>query len=81
MIKQLGNVEMEGEVYIHTPDMEDAANLKGAARGGSPGFCATVYYPKHLDVQILNGLIIFCLAGFIVRFGQMFLARFGIFSA
>ena len=29
MIKQLGNVEMEGEVYIHTPDMEDAANLKG----------------------------------------------------
>jgi len=81
MVKQLGNVEVDGEVYIHTPDMDDAANLKGAARVGSPGFCGTIYYPKNLDIQILNGLIVFCLAGFIVRFGQIFLARFGIFSA
>ena len=29
MIKQIGNVEIDGEVYIHTPDPDDAASLKG----------------------------------------------------
>ena len=29
MIKQIGNVEVDGEVYIHTPDQEDAASMKG----------------------------------------------------
>lgn len=78
MIKSLGTLEGDGEVYIHTPDNDDAANLKGAARGCSPGVCGHIYQAKNFDVQILNGLIVFCLAGFIVRLAQMFLAKFSI---
>ena len=29
MIKQIGNVEVDGEVYIHTPDQDDVASMKG----------------------------------------------------
>merc|ERR1719342_1937603 len=36
MIKQIGNVEVDGEVYIHTPDQDDVASMKGAARATSP---------------------------------------------
>lgn len=47
-------------------------------RAKSPGgFGAAIYYsPKHFDIQILNSLIFFCVAGFIVRFAQRILAMF-----
>jgi len=78
MIKSLGNLDVDGEVYIHSPDTEEAANLKGVARGCSPGSCSHIYQPKYWNVQICNGLVVFCLAGFIVRFVQLFLAKFSI---
>jgi hypothetical protein len=48
----------------------------GAARGFSPGFGAAIYHPRTFDIQILNSLVFFCLAGFLVRFAQIFLSKF-----
>ena len=55
----------------------------GAARATSPfggsnygGYGGTFYKPRNLDIQILNSLIVFCIAGFIVRFAQIFLSKF-----
>ena len=55
----------------------------GAARATSPfggssygGYSGTFYKPRNLDIQILNGLIVLCIAGFVIRFAQIFLSKF-----
>jgi len=39
---------------------------------------STRYIPRHLDIQILNSLIICCIFGFVARFAQLFLGKFRI---
>jgi len=67
IIEQVGSVEKEGEIYIHSSDSEDAASLKGAA-GLGLGLGNFVYKRRQIDVQILNSLIIFVIAIFAVKF-------------
>jgi len=58
---------------------EDAELFKGSAETlGSKDGHSTRYIPRHLDIQILNSLIIICIFGFIVRFAQLFLHKFSI---
>ena len=73
---------------------EDAELFKGKTRGassmlksstlgsaetlGSKDGHSTRYIPRHLDIQILNSLIMICIFGFIVRFAQLFLNKFSI---
>jgi len=58
---------------------EDAELFKGSAETlGSKDGHSTRYIPRHLDIQILNSLIIICIFGFIVRFAQLFLNKFSI---
>ena len=52
------------------------AFLPGAVAGsGQLGF---VYTKRNIDVQILNSLILFVLAGFAVKFAQTFLSIFSV---
>eukprot|EP00092_Neocalanus_flemingeri_P056632 GFUD01067161.1.p1 GENE.GFUD01067161.1~~GFUD01067161.1.p1 ORF type:complete len:237 (+),score=61.58 GFUD01067161.1:46-756(+) len=66
MVMKLGSVDLDGEIYIHSPDSDDAASLKGAVLGSGQG--GIIYTRRIFDVQILNSLIVFCLAGFAVKF-------------
>eukprot|EP00092_Neocalanus_flemingeri_P092634 GFUD01117620.1.p1 GENE.GFUD01117620.1~~GFUD01117620.1.p1 ORF type:complete len:222 (+),score=60.63 GFUD01117620.1:47-712(+) len=61
MVMKLGSVDLDGEIYIHSPDSDDAASLKGAVLGSGQG--GIIYTRRIFDVQILNSLIVFCLAG------------------
>jgi len=76
IVKKLGSVDLDGEIYIHSPDSEDAASLKGAVPGSGQG--GIVYTRRIFDVQILNSLILFCLAGFAVKFAINVLSIFSI---
>lgn len=76
IVKKLGSVDLDGEIYIHSPDSEDAASLKGAVLGSGQG--GIVYTRRIFDVQILNSLILFCLAGFAVKFAINVLSIFSI---
>jgi len=76
IVRKLGSVDLDGEVYIHSPDSDDAASLKGAVVGGGQG--GIVYTRRIFDVQILNSLIVFCLAGFAVKFALNILSIFSI---
>jgi len=54
-------------------------NALGSAETlGSKDGHSTRYIPRHLDIQILNSLIMICIFGFIVRFAQLFLNKFSI---
>ena len=54
-------------------------NTLGSAETlGSKDGHSTRYIPRHLDIQILNSLILICIFGFIVRFAQLFLNKFSI---
>jgi len=58
---------------------DDAEFFKGSAETlGSKDGHSTRYIPRHLDIQILNSLILICIFGFIVRFAQLFLNKFSI---
>jgi len=77
IVMKIGSVDLDGEIYIHSPDSDDAASLKGAAMCGS-GQGGIIYTRKIFDVQILNSLILFCLAGFAVKFALHVLSIFSI---
>jgi len=76
IVMKLGSVDLDGEIYIHSPDSEDAASLKGAVVGSGQG--GIIYTRRIFDVQILNGLILFCLAGFAVKLALNVLSIFSI---
>jgi len=76
IVMKLGSVDLDGEIYIHSPDSEDAASLKGAVTGSGQG--GIIYTRRIFDVQILNGLILFCLAGFAVKLALNVLSIFSI---
>ena len=56
----------------------DKNTLGSAETLGSKDGHSTRYIPRHLDIQILNSLIMICIFGFIVRFAQLFLNKFSI---
>jgi len=76
IVMKLGSVDLDGEIYIHSPDSDDAASLKGAVAGSGQG--GIIYTRRIFDVQILNSLILFCLAGFAVKFALNVLSIFSI---
>eukprot|EP00092_Neocalanus_flemingeri_P003639 GFUD01003906.1.p2 GENE.GFUD01003906.1~~GFUD01003906.1.p2 ORF type:complete len:238 (+),score=64.13 GFUD01003906.1:80-793(+) len=76
MVMKLGSVDLDGEIYIHSPDSDDAASLKGAVLGSGQG--GIIYTRRIFDVQILNSLIVFCLAGFAVKFALNVLSIFSV---
>jgi len=76
IVMKLGSVDLDGEVYIHSPDSDDAASLKSAVTGS--GQAGLIYTRRIFDVQILNSLIVFCLAGFAVKFVLNVLSIFSI---
>lgn len=76
IVMKLGSVDLDGEIYIHSPDSDDAASLKGAVAGSGQG--GIMYTRRIFDVQILNSLILFCLAGFAVKFALNVLSIFSI---
>jgi len=76
IVMKLGSVDLDGEVYIHSPDSDDAASLKSAVTGS--GQAGLIYTRRIFDVQILNSLIVFCLAGFAVKFVLNILSIFSI---
>merc|ERR1719158_244646 len=59
LIKSLDK-DIDGEMYIHTPDFDDVASNKGATFGSRSE--SITYTRKIYDIQILNSLIVFCLA-------------------
>jgi len=76
IVMKLGSVDLDGEIYIHSPDSDDAASLKSAVTGS--GQAGLIYTRRIFDVQILNSLIVFCLAGFAVKFVLNILSIFSI---
>lgn len=76
IVMKLGSVDLDGEIYIHSPDSDDAASLKGAVAGSGQG--GIIYTRRIFDVQILNSLILFCLAGFAVKLALNILSIFSI---
>eukprot|EP00090_Calanus_glacialis_P046945 TRINITY_DN9472_c0_g1_i1.p1 TRINITY_DN9472_c0_g1~~TRINITY_DN9472_c0_g1_i1.p1 ORF type:complete len:240 (-),score=87.20 TRINITY_DN9472_c0_g1_i1:1874-2593(-) len=76
IVMKLGSVDLDGEIYIHSPDSDDAASLKGAVAGSGQG--GIIYTRRIFDVQILNSLIVFCLAGFAVKLALHILSIFSI---
>lgn len=67
--KETNNLDSPFHSQI-TPGSAEAVGVKD----GPP----TRYIPRHLDIQILNSLIICCIFGFVVRFAQLFLNKFSI---
>jgi len=65
---------IDGEVYIHASDLDDAANNQSAAPGSGSG--SITYTRRIFDIQILNSLIVFCLFGFLTKFVQNLLNIF-----
>jgi len=76
IVMKLGSVDLDGEIYIHSPDSDDAASLKGAVAGSGQG--GIIYTRRIFDVQILNSLIVFCLAGFAVKLALNILSIFSL---
>jgi len=76
IVMKLGSVDLDGEIYIHSPESDDAASLKGAVLGSGQG--GIIYTRRIFDVQILNSLIVFCLAGFAVKFALNVLSIFSV---
>lgn len=76
IVMKLGSVDLDGEIYIHSPDSDDAASLKGAVAGSGHG--GIIYTRRIFDVQILNSLIVFCLAGFAVKLALNILSIFSL---
>jgi len=78
IIDNVGGAEKEGDIYIHASgDSADAAGLKGAAGGGF-NMANVSYKSRHIDVQILNGLVIFVLSLFSVKFVLNILSIFSV---
>jgi len=67
---------------ISTPIFEEAEFYKGAAEGVGVkdvfSIPLSLYTPKVYDVQILNGLIMFCFFCFVARIAQRFIMIFSI---
>jgi len=60
-------------------EFEDAEFFKGSAEAIVTKEGPSMrYIPRHIDVHILNSLILCCIFGFAVRFAQLFLGRFSI---
>jgi len=76
IVMKIGSVDLDGEIYIHSPESDDAASLKGAALGSGQG--GIIYTRRIFDVQILNSLIVFCLLGFAVKVALNVLSIFSL---
>jgi len=78
-LETVKDVVSEKKLEASHEAFEDAELFKGSAETlGSKDGHSTRYIPRHLDIQILNSLIMICIFGFIVRFAQLFLNKFSI---
>lgn len=78
-LETVKDVMNEKKMEASVEDFADAEFFKGSAEAvGVKDGPSTRYIPKHFDTQILNSLILFCLFGFAIRFGQLFLNKFAI---
>jgi len=78
-LETVRDVITEKKLEVSSEEFEDAEIFKGSAEAvyvkDSP---STRYIPRHLDIQILNSLIVCCIFGFVARFAQLFLGKFRI---